>query len=73
MKRAYNYFELKRNVIYKCNLDSASYDGKFEYKLHKHFLVYRPTYGDEKKWSGVWNSNWYNDTKASYMPTRKRK
>ncbi len=67
--RYHNYFELKRGKIYTCNLDDKDYNGKFEYKLYKHYLVYRKRTAEsreEKQWRGVWNPDWYNDSKAAY-------
>lgn len=68
------YFGLKRGKIYTCSLDDPSFNGKFEYKLHKHYLVYRKRDGEwdydkgrvSMKWKGVWNSKWYDDGKVLY-------
>lgn len=62
--RTYSYFELTRGTIYSCSLDSNP--NLFEYKLYKHYLVYRKTNGLKDKWTGVWNIDWYNEQKASY-------
>jgi hypothetical protein len=74
--RTYNYFELQKGKVYLSNLDNKEFKGKFEYKVYRHYLVYRhreKVWDYEKgrykveKWKGVWNSDWYNDTKASYL------
>ncbi len=64
------YFGLKRGVIYFCSADSVP--NKFEYKLHKHYLVYRKIGRDDAgrktTWRGVWNSKFYDDSKVWYWP-----
>jgi hypothetical protein len=74
--RTYSYFELKRDKVYLCNLDHPKYQGKFEYKLHKHYLVYRKRDGEwcydtgkvKKSWRGVWNIKWYDEQQAQFLP-----
>lgn len=70
-----NYFGLKRGKVYRCSLDDPGFKGKFEYKLHKHYLVYRKIGGEwdyhrgktSTSWQGVWNPKWYDETKACYQ------
>lgn len=72
--RTYSYFELKRGKIYLCNLDNSNYKGSFEYKLYKHYLVYRKRDGEWNyykgkscnKWRGVWNVKWYDEQQATF-------
>lgn len=70
-----SYFGLKRGKTYLCNLDDADFKGKFEYKIYKHYLVYRKVEGEwnydngklNNTWRGVWNVKWYDEQQASFL------
>jgi hypothetical protein len=78
-KRTFNYFELKRGKHYACSLDDSAFKGKFVYRLHRHYLVYRLKDGEwdydkgrvSFAWRGVWNANRYDDTQAFYREVPK--
>ena len=59
----FSYFGLKRGKTYERVQDPP---GKFEYRLLKHYLSYRPLYNDEKEFRGVWNMEYYDEQKSSY-------
>lgn len=64
-----SYFGLRRGKVYKCSLDGKNFEGKFIYKLYRHWLRYKPLYNDDG-WRDVWNVMWYDESKASYMEVK---